>query len=78
MSRKSLSLPQWIEEEGTWPIATLLGTHPTTVHYWRVGHVLPKPEMMLKIKRATNGRLTCDSMIEEYFENEVNKGKFRK
>jgi hypothetical protein len=69
-------LRQFIDHIGIPKISRLLDVHQATVYYWRQGHVLPKPEQMLALKKISHGDISIDQMVEDYFSNPKNKRKF--
>lgn len=75
---KQTRLRIFIDKHGIDKLAKALEVHPTTVSHWRTGRVLPKSEQMLTIKELSNGELTPDHMIEDYFKNSGNRGKYTK
>lgn len=67
--RKSLSLEEWINQQGSTEVARLLKlANTSSVRQWRLGICLPKPEQMRRIKILTNGLVTYDGMIDPHFE----------
>lgn len=71
MAQKSITLQSWIKETGSTEIAKTLDIDRSTVRHWKCGYGLPKAKQMLAIKRLTKGRLTCDAMIENYFDKKA-------
>lgn len=67
MSKKKLTLRDWIDHQGIDQVAKKLKATRATVRHWRRGYCLPKSDQMLKIKKLSRGRLTIDSMVEAHF-----------
>lgn len=76
--RKQTTLAKWLKSRKRLEVANQLKVHATTIDKWSNGLVLPKSEQMLAIWRLTNGGLTPNKMIQEYFSNKDNSQKYSK
>lgn len=60
---RPLSLARFAREIGTQQkLADLLGVHFTTVNTWLRGRRTPRPQMMKKIMRLSQGRVSFNSI----------------
>lgn len=75
-AKNTTRLRDFIDKFGQKKLSEELGVDITTVNKWRMGHGLPKAEVMLELKEISHGHLTPDLMIEEYFEVDSNRGKY--
>jgi hypothetical protein len=57
-----MKFKSWIRKSGKRPIdvANALGVYPSTVHRYMVGE---QPEIMMKIQRLTDGKVTLEDWI---------------
>lgn len=62
-----LSLLEWIEQEGTDTIAKALGVTRSTINHWKRGYVLPRSEIMIKIRKLSRGAVSIEQMVEAHF-----------
>ena len=60
-----MSLSDWIAEKGVPTVATMLNVEPNTVRFWRIGHTLPRPEQMQKIRKLSNGVVGYEQIIDQ-------------
>jgi DNA-binding transcriptional regulator YdaS (Cro superfamily) len=60
-----MKFKSWIRKSGKRPIdvANALGVYPSTVHRYMVGERTPHPEIMMKIQRLTDGKVTLEDWI---------------
>jgi hypothetical protein len=62
-----MNLSQWIDKNGgTVKTGNLLKIKRNCVYAWRKGIALPRPEVMVLIKRKSAGKVTIDEMVTEY------------
>ena len=67
MPKKKITLFDFIVERGPTKISKLLNVNESTVRQWKRGYCLPRPEVMMRIKKLTRGQLTYAEMIETHF-----------
>lgn len=60
------TLKQWVQDNGGVPaVAKRFKLHRRTVNFWLSGHTSPTAGMMVRLVRASKGKLTCDQIVFE-------------
>lgn len=65
---KKYTLTDWIEDVGVNQIASALVCERSTIRFWKRGDGLPTLRQMYKIVRISKGKLTYESIIEDFIE----------
>lgn len=65
--KKTLSLSAWVDELGVPRVMLLTGVGEVAVRNWRRGHCLPRDAEKRVIKKASEGRVSYDEMIDTFF-----------
>lgn len=76
--KKSMSLAEWIESEGTQTVARALKVNESAVRHWRRGWVLPSDETKLKIEKLSNGAVTVKNMIVSHYSPANKKNRWQR
>lgn len=61
-----MTLTQWIAHKTVSGCAQTLGIPMTTVSSWYHHRALPRPKLMMKIVKHTDGIVTYEEMIEDF------------
>lgn len=64
-----MTLNSWIKKTGPKKVAAMLQVDQSAVSLWRTGKSHPSVESMFLIHRASKGKVTYKSMIENRFKN---------
>lgn len=64
-----MTLNDWIKHYGAKNVARFLGIHISTVSAWTHYRSIPRPELMKKIVKKTDGIVSYESIIEDYLKN---------
>lgn len=68
-----LTLNEWIDLKGMKNVADLLNVPMGNVSHWYHYKALPRPEIMQKIVKHTDGIVSYESIIEDHLKNKKSK-----
>lgn len=77
MSRKFISLAEWIEEQGVIKVAKLLRCSAETVRHWRSGYCRPTGARQLLIEKLSEGRVTPAQISADYWAKKNKKNRWQ-
>lgn len=65
-NKERVSFRNWLHAVGTGQAMVLLGVSEATIRNWRIGRFLPRAVQMVKIKKASKGKVSIDEMVSAH------------
>jgi DNA-binding transcriptional regulator YdaS (Cro superfamily) len=65
-TKERVTFRDWLFAVGTGQAMVLLGVSEATIRNWRIGRFLPRAEQMVKIKKASRGKVSIDQMVSAH------------
>lgn len=75
MTKRMVSLCQWVEAIGVKDVAANLKLERSAVRHWLTGYAFPSQPVMAKIRILSKGRVDLNRSIDQHFSS---SNKFQK
>lgn len=75
--KERVTFRDWLMALGTGQAMVLFNVSEATIRHWRIGRFLPRAVQMVKIKKASKGKVSIDEMVSAHmaFKKERKNGK---